>query len=154
MEWFKEKYGSEKTKLIWKRMGTVIVRTVLSILPTLSREYDQHFKSFNNVPYKSDKSKSSKYEKTSETINLKEKTKGSGNGNSAINKGCAEEEEEDKDDHEDDEDDEDGDRSQDDEQNHDDDKDEGAGENGSEGKRLSLILASLSHIFFLCLTHI
>ena len=50
MDWFKENYGEEKAKLIWDRMGTVIVRTVLSILPTLSREYDQHFKSFNNVP--------------------------------------------------------------------------------------------------------
>jgi hypothetical protein len=33
-------------------IGTLVVRTVLSILPTLSREYDQHFKAFSNVPTK------------------------------------------------------------------------------------------------------
>ena len=48
----KDQFGPEKTKQLWKRMGTIIVRTVLSILPTLTREYDQHFKSFNNVPCK------------------------------------------------------------------------------------------------------
>lgn len=52
MDWFRENYGDEKAGLIWKRIGTVIVRTVLSILPTLGREYDQHFKSFNNIPRK------------------------------------------------------------------------------------------------------
>jgi hypothetical protein len=52
MDWFRDNYGDEKADLIWKRIGTVIVRTVLSILPTLGREYDQHFKSFNNVPNK------------------------------------------------------------------------------------------------------
>jgi len=52
MDWFRENYGDQKADLIWKRMGTVIVRTVLSILPTLSREYDQHFRSFNNIPRK------------------------------------------------------------------------------------------------------
>lgn len=31
--------------------GTLCVRTVLSIIPTLSREYDQHFRSFGGVPY-------------------------------------------------------------------------------------------------------
>lgn len=33
-------------------LGTLAVRTVLSILPTLSREYDQHFRSFTQVPKK------------------------------------------------------------------------------------------------------
>ena len=31
--------------------GTLCVRTVLSIIPTLSREYDQHFRSFGGIPY-------------------------------------------------------------------------------------------------------
>lgn len=33
-------------------LGVLAVRTVLSIMPTLSREYDLHFKSFSNVPLK------------------------------------------------------------------------------------------------------
>lgn len=32
-------------------LGTLCVRTVLSIIPTLSREYDQHFRSFGGIPY-------------------------------------------------------------------------------------------------------
>ena len=32
------------------------MRTILSILPTLSREYDQHFKSFSNIPVKTPES--------------------------------------------------------------------------------------------------
>jgi hypothetical protein len=36
-------------------MGVIIMRTLLSIMPILSREYDQHFKSFTGVPV--DKSK-------------------------------------------------------------------------------------------------
>ena len=52
MDWFEDKYGKEKTQQLWKRMGTVTMRTILSILPILSREYDQHFKSFNNIPVK------------------------------------------------------------------------------------------------------
>lgn len=31
-------------------MGILCTRTILSILPTLSREYDQHFKSFEGIP--------------------------------------------------------------------------------------------------------
>lgn len=31
--------------------GILCVRTVLSIIPTLSREYDQHFRSFGGIPY-------------------------------------------------------------------------------------------------------
>ena len=31
--------------------GTLCVRTVLSILPTLSREYDHHFKAFEGISY-------------------------------------------------------------------------------------------------------
>jgi tubulin polyglutamylase TTLL6/13 len=54
LQWFmqsiEDEHGEKKAKYLWKRFGTIAVRTVLSILPTLSREYDQHFKSFNNVP--------------------------------------------------------------------------------------------------------
>jgi len=54
LQWFMqsiaEEHGEKKAKYLWKRFGTIAVRTVMSILPTLSREYDQHFKSFSNVP--------------------------------------------------------------------------------------------------------
>ena len=54
LQWFMQsianEHGEKKAKYLWKRFGTLAVRTVMSILPTLSREYDQHFKSFNNVP--------------------------------------------------------------------------------------------------------
>jgi tubulin polyglutamylase TTLL6/13 len=56
IQWFmayvREKYGDAKTSLMWKRIGTLCVRTVLSILPTLSREYDQYFKDFDGIPMK------------------------------------------------------------------------------------------------------
>jgi hypothetical protein len=56
LHWFmnhvKDEHGEQKANWLWKRIGTLCVRTVLSIMPTLSREYDQHFKSFNNIPYK------------------------------------------------------------------------------------------------------
>lgn len=42
--------GDAKADWLWRRMGTLCTRTVLSIIPVLSREYDQHFKSFSNVP--------------------------------------------------------------------------------------------------------
>mmetsp|Transcript_4866 Transcript_4866/g.7408 ORF Transcript_4866/g.7408 Transcript_4866/m.7408 type:complete len:1136 (-) Transcript_4866:239-3646(-) len=50
MNWIREEYGDVKADWLWRRFGTLAVRTVLSILPTLSREYDFHFKSFYNVP--------------------------------------------------------------------------------------------------------
>ena len=54
LKWFMQTIvddaGEKKAKYLWKRFGTLAVRTVLSILPTLSREYDLHFKSFSNVP--------------------------------------------------------------------------------------------------------
>ena len=52
MNFVRETRGDQKADWLWKRMGQLCVQTVLSILPTLSREYDQHFKSFNNVPSK------------------------------------------------------------------------------------------------------
>jgi tubulin polyglutamylase TTLL6/13 len=42
--------GDAKADWLWRRMGTLCTRTVMSIIPTLSREYDQHFKSFSGVP--------------------------------------------------------------------------------------------------------
>ena len=50
MQYIASEYGEKKAKYLWKRFGVLSVRTVLSILPTLSREYDLHFKSFYNVP--------------------------------------------------------------------------------------------------------
>ena len=51
MDMIREEKGDAKADWLWRRMGRLCVRTVLSILPILNREYDQHFKSFNNVPY-------------------------------------------------------------------------------------------------------
>lgn len=52
--WFMNKirneHGESKADWLWRRMGTLCTRTILSILPTLSREYEQHFKSFKEVP--------------------------------------------------------------------------------------------------------
>ena len=50
MDWIREEHGNDKADWLWKRMGTIIMRTLLSIIPILSREYDQHFKSFTGVP--------------------------------------------------------------------------------------------------------
>jgi tubulin polyglutamylase TTLL6/13 len=50
MDWIRAERGDAKADWLWKRMGVIIMRTLLSIMPVLSREYDQHFKSFNNVP--------------------------------------------------------------------------------------------------------
>jgi hypothetical protein len=50
MDWIREEHGDAKADWVWKRMGILCMRTLLSILPTLSREYDQHFKQFSNIP--------------------------------------------------------------------------------------------------------
>eukprot|EP01035_Chromulina_nebulosa_P018945 gene18945-24753_t len=50
MSYIAQEKGEAKAEWLWRRMGTLCVRSVLSIIPTLSREYDQHFKSFNNIP--------------------------------------------------------------------------------------------------------
>ena len=56
LTWFlgrvREEKGVGKANWLWDRMGTLCVRTVMSILPILSREYDQHFKEFSNIPVK------------------------------------------------------------------------------------------------------
>lgn len=50
MNWIRKEHGDSKADWLWKRMGTLCTRTIISILPTLSREYDQHFKSFSGIP--------------------------------------------------------------------------------------------------------
>ena len=50
MNWIREQWGDQKADRLWKRIGAITVKTLLTILPTLSRDYDQHFRSFNNVP--------------------------------------------------------------------------------------------------------
>lgn len=50
MNWVRKEHGEGKANWLWKRMGILCTRTILAILPTLSREYDQHFKSFNGIP--------------------------------------------------------------------------------------------------------
>lgn len=50
MSWIAEEYGEEKAKSLWKRFGSLAARTIMSIAPTLSREYDAHFRQFANVP--------------------------------------------------------------------------------------------------------
>ena len=51
MQWIRTERGDAKADWLWRRIGMLSVRTVLSILPMLQREYDQLYKSFNNVPY-------------------------------------------------------------------------------------------------------
>lgn len=52
--WFmnhvRQKYGDAKADWLWRRIGILCVRTLMSIMPTLSRDYQQHFKSFGNIP--------------------------------------------------------------------------------------------------------
>eukprot|EP00607_Mallomonas_marina_P002526 CAMPEP_0182433974 /NCGR_PEP_ID=MMETSP1167-20130531/66783_1 /TAXON_ID=2988 /ORGANISM="Mallomonas Sp, Strain CCMP3275" /LENGTH=371 /DNA_ID=CAMNT_0024623301 /DNA_START=60 /DNA_END=1172 /DNA_ORIENTATION=+ len=50
IQYIRENYGVQKADWLWRRMGIVIMRTILSILPTLSREYDLYFKDFSQVP--------------------------------------------------------------------------------------------------------
>ena len=50
MNWIRSEFGDAKANWLWKRFGVLAVRTLLSIMPTLARDYDFHFKGFNNVP--------------------------------------------------------------------------------------------------------
>jgi hypothetical protein len=54
LKWFMQfitaEKGEAKAQWLWKQMGILCVRTILAVMPTLSREYDQHFKSFGNIP--------------------------------------------------------------------------------------------------------
>ena len=55
LSWFmsmiRSEHGDEKAQWLWTRIGRLCTRTVLSIAPVLTREYDQTFKSFSGVPY-------------------------------------------------------------------------------------------------------
>eukprot|EP01035_Chromulina_nebulosa_P038638 gene38638-52203_t len=50
MNFIRKEHGDSKADWLWQRMGILCTRTILAIMPTLSREYEQHFKSFNSVP--------------------------------------------------------------------------------------------------------
>lgn len=54
LQWFMQfvanTYGQDKADWLWRRIGVLCTRTVLSILPTLSREYDAHFRTFGGIP--------------------------------------------------------------------------------------------------------
>eukprot|EP01033_Poteriospumella_lacustris_P012064 gene12064-8619_t len=50
MNWVRKERGDAKADWLWKRIGVLCTRTLLCIMPTLSREYDQHFKSFAGIP--------------------------------------------------------------------------------------------------------
>ena len=73
MNFIRKEHGDSKADWLWQRMGILCTRTILSIMPILSREYvwnnfsastaclllkfvlscgryEQHFKSFNSVP--------------------------------------------------------------------------------------------------------
>ncbi|GMH70097.1 hypothetical protein TL16_g05323 [Triparma laevis f. inornata] len=43
LEWLGRERGEEKVKNMWKKVGEISVKTVMSILPTLVREYDLKF---------------------------------------------------------------------------------------------------------------
>lgn len=50
MNYIAQERGEGKAAWLWRSIGTLCVRSILSIIPTLSREYDNHFKSFSSVP--------------------------------------------------------------------------------------------------------
>ena len=52
MHFVEENYGKQKVDSLWNKIGKVCVRTLLTVMPTLSREYDFHFKNFKNIPVK------------------------------------------------------------------------------------------------------
>ena len=50
MDWVAEERGEAKAQSLWRRMGALCVKTVVSILPTLCREYDALFTRSHNLP--------------------------------------------------------------------------------------------------------
>jgi len=50
MNFIRKEHGDSKADWLWQRMGILCTRTILSIVPILSREYEAHFKSFSTVP--------------------------------------------------------------------------------------------------------
>ena len=89
MDWIREEHGNDKADWLWKRIGTLCMRTLLAIIPVLSREYDQHFKSFTGVPVdRSDIGKS----KSSESLS-KDQINGDRDGKDSANASDVEQEE-------------------------------------------------------------
>jgi hypothetical protein len=43
LEWLGQERGEDKVKSMWKKVGEISVKCVMSILPTLVREYDSKF---------------------------------------------------------------------------------------------------------------
>ena len=120
LSWFmnmiREEKGNAKADWLWRRMGRLCVRTIVSILPMLTREYDQHFKSFANVPYNVNVTteKSSSFIKVNQGGNTSSNTSSNSNGNggnktqakSATSNASSDDDDDDDDDEDDDEDDE------------------------------------------------
>lgn len=50
MNFVRQKYGDAKADWLWRRIGILCVRTLMSIMPVLSRDYQQYFKSFGHIP--------------------------------------------------------------------------------------------------------
>ncbi len=50
MDFIRSEHGDAKADWLWKRIGILCVRTILSIMPTLSKEYDTNFKNFSGIP--------------------------------------------------------------------------------------------------------
>lgn len=51
MNYIRKEHSDAKADWLWRRIGTLCTRTVLSIMPILSKEYDTVFKSFHqNIP--------------------------------------------------------------------------------------------------------
>lgn len=53
--WIASEHGQEKADALWRRMGSAIVKTLISILPTLQREYLNTFGPDMGVPPTRDK---------------------------------------------------------------------------------------------------
>ena len=53
LKWFMreiaEKQGLDKAEGLWRRMGALCVKTIISILPTLVREYENNFQPSDNI---------------------------------------------------------------------------------------------------------
>jgi len=94
MSYIAQEKGEAKAEWLWRRMGTLCVRSVLSIIPTLSREYDQHFKSFNNIPVNPIDIETMNNDENTKT-NLRAKSASKSNSDLSIEHGSTSSEEED-----------------------------------------------------------
>ena len=50
LKWVEERNGKSQADSLFRRIGTMTMRTILSIAPTLCREHDFHFNAFRGVP--------------------------------------------------------------------------------------------------------